>query len=114
MASPTEIFLPDTLPFPIKVHSLPARAGASVKPGHRLLTYSFLHIPPGNVKESETRYGSWDATFDGEIKSWNVKIGDMITRQRARDKAMLNIIEPCKHGIQFNGLCALCGMDMDK
>lgn len=114
MASPTEIFFPDALPFPIKILSLPVRAGAALKPGLRLLTYSFLHIPAGNVKESETRYGSWDATFDGELKSWNVKVGDMITRQRARDKPALNIIEPCKHGILFNGLCALCGMDMEK
>lgn len=62
----------------------------------------------------ETRYGSWESTFDGELKSWDVRVGDVVSRQWSRDRPALHVVEPCKHGIQVNGLCALCGMDMEK
>lgn len=114
MASETEIYFPDTLPFPIKVLSLAVRATETVTSGNRLLNYSFLHTPGGNVKESQTHFGSWDATFDGEVRRWNVKVGDVVTRQRAKERHAVLIAEECSHGIQVNGLCAVCGMDMEK
>lgn len=113
MSSSTPIHLPDTLPYPIKVLSFAVLASQPVLPGQRLLNYSFLHIPGNGQDKTETRFGSWDATFEGELKGWNVKVGDMVTRQRA-EKPVLHIIEPCKHGMQINGLCALCGMDMEQ
>ncbi|TDL28166.1 hypothetical protein BD410DRAFT_870451 [Rickenella mellea] len=114
MTTPTDIHFPDTLPFPFKILSLSTRAGDDIRAGSRLLNYSFLHIPPNNPEASETRFGSWDATFDGQIQSWKVKVGEMITKQKAQDKPAVLIVEPCKHGVQVNGLCALCGMDMEQ
>lgn len=114
MSSETEIFFPDILPFPFTVRGLPARVAERVNDGQRILNYAFVHQPAGTSSPPETRFGSWDATFEGELKAWNVKVGDVITRERARTKPALRIVEPCKHGIQFNGLCALCGMNMDK
>ena len=115
MSSPTSIHFPETLPFPIKIVSFAASPGDSVKEESRLLSYAFLHIPRGNTRgRGEMRYGTWDATFVGELKEWNVKVGDLVTSEQARDHPALHIIEPCKHGIIFGGLCALCGMDMEK
>ncbi|KLO11343.1 hypothetical protein SCHPADRAFT_906128 [Schizopora paradoxa] len=114
MASESTIYLPDTLPFPIKILSLAARASESISTGRRLLNYSFLHLittPQGQQKE--TRIGTWDATFDGELKAWNLKVGDIVNSQTAKSKHALVIVEPCSHGVQVNGLCALCGMDME-
>ena len=115
MASETTIYLPDTLPFPIKILSLAARASESISTGRRLLNYSFLHsttTPQG--QQSETRIGTWDATFDGELKTWNLKVGDIVNSHTAKSKHALVIVEPCSHGVQVNGLCALCGMDMEE
>ena len=114
MSEETEIFFPDTLPFPFTVRSLLTRVTDRVNHGQKILNYSFVHQSAGSSTPPETRFGSWDATFDGELKAWNVKVGDVITRERARTKPALQIIEPCKHGVQFNGLCALCGMNMDR
>ncbi|KAI5124127.1 hypothetical protein M0805_000940 [Coniferiporia weirii] len=113
MAEETAIFFPDTLPFPFTVRSLVTRTGHPVKYGLRLLNYAFVHQPAGAVSQPETRFGSWDATFEGELKAWNVKVGDTVTRERAKVRPALHIVESCKHGVQFNGLCALCGINMD-
>ncbi|EJD03740.1 uncharacterized protein FOMMEDRAFT_105888 [Fomitiporia mediterranea MF3/22] len=113
MSSETEIFFPDILPFPFIVHALLPRVTDPVKHGQKILNYAFVHHPAGASGPPETRFGSWDATFEGELKAWNVKLGETITRERARSKPALRILEPCKHGIQFNGLCALCGINMD-
>ncbi|THH02377.1 hypothetical protein EW145_g6760 [Phellinidium pouzarii] len=113
MSEETVIFFPETLPYPFTVRSLVARAGESVKSGHKLLNYAFAHRTVGAANPPETRFGSWDGTFEGELKAWNVKVGDVITRERANARPALRILEPCKHGVQFNGLCALCGINMD-
>ena len=112
MSSETEIFFPDTLPFPLTVRALLAHPTGPVRVGQRILNYSFVYQPVG--APPETRFGSWDATFDGELKDWNVKVGDRITRDRVKSRHALRVIEPCKHGMQFNGLCALCGIDVTK
>ena len=120
--STTNIHLPDTLPFPIKILSLPARPSTVVKPGTRLVNYSYLYTTStpsassstGQGVHTEARIGSWDAPFDGELKSWKVKPGDVLSRQQAKEKPALVIVEPCRHEIQVNKLCALCGMDMEK
>lgn len=114
MAEITEIFFPDTLTFPFTIRALTISAAAPVKYGQRLLKYAFVHNPSAPSTPPETRFGSWDATFEGELKAWNVKVGDTITRERAKTRPALRLVEPCKHGVQFNGLCALCGMNMDR
>ena len=124
--STTNIHLPDTLPFPIKILSLPVRPQTNVKPGTRLLNYSYVYTTsaaastsssssePNAAAVSETRIGSWDAPFEGELHAWKVKPGDVVSRQQAKEKPVLIIVEPCKHEVQVNKLCALCGMDMEK
>lgn len=113
MSEDTEIFFPDTLPFPFSVRALLIRPGEHVESGQKVLKYSFVYQPAEPQSKPETRFGSWDSTFSGELSGWSVKVGDTITRERAKRRAALHLLEPCKHGMQFNGLCALCGIDMD-
>ncbi|KAG7452156.1 uncharacterized protein BT62DRAFT_926376 [Guyanagaster necrorhizus] len=108
--TPTEIFLPPSFPYPIKISSIDAPMSSTVQRGIRLLSYSFQSTPQGG--RPETRFGTWDCAIDGDIKSWNVKAGDVITAMRAKDKPVVVIQEPCKHGMQLGGLCVLCGKDM--
>jgi len=113
-ASPTELFLPSSFPFPIKVVNLEAKPTDNLKRGTRLLTYSFVHLPKAPDSNPETRFGTWDAAVEGTLDVWKIKPGDVISKNRAKDKPALIVTEPCKHGIQLGGLCVLCGKDMTR
>ncbi len=110
--TPTEIFLPPSFPYPIKISSIDAPSSSTVQRGARLLSYSFQSTPQGG--RPETRFGTWDCAIDGDIQSWKAKAGDVITAAKARDEPIVVIQEPCKHGMQLGGLCVLCGKDMTK
>ncbi|KAF8079106.1 hypothetical protein FPV67DRAFT_95819 [Lyophyllum atratum] len=110
--SPTELYLPPTFPYPIKIVSIDAQPSSSIQRGTRLLGYSFVHLLPTPDAQPETRFGTWDSAVEGTLDKWNVKIGDVISLRRAREKPVVVVIEPCKHGMQLGGLCVLCGKDM--
>lgn len=112
--SPTELFLPQSFPFPIKIVSLDTAPDNDIQRGARLLTYSFVYIPRTPGVQPETRFGTWDAAVEGKLKSWRIKAGDVISQKKAKDRPALIVIEPCKHGMQHGGLCVLCGKDMTK
>lgn len=110
---PTEIFLPSSFPYPIKISSIDAPNAATVSRGARLFSYSYAHFPRG-APQPETRFGTWDSAIDGDIQTWNIRAGDVISAAKAKQKPALVIKEPCKHGVQHMGLCVLCGKDMTK
>lgn len=112
MSSPTELYLPPTLPYPIKIVSLDTRAGGSVSRGTRLLSYSFPGKPSNPGGRLETRFGTWDSALDGELVAWRIKQGNVISLKRATETPAVTVLEPCKHSIQVGGLCAVCGKDM--
>jgi RNA polymerase II subunit A C-terminal domain phosphatase len=112
MSSSTNLYLPTSFPYPIKIVSLDASSVSSIQRGTRLLTYSFEYTPRPPDAKPETRFGTWDSVFEGVINSWQIKRGDVISERRAREKPALLITEPCKHGVQIGGLCGLCGKDM--
>ncbi|EIN13841.1 hypothetical protein PUNSTDRAFT_95201 [Punctularia strigosozonata HHB-11173 SS5] len=108
----TELYLPQTLPFPIKIVSLDVSNSASVDRGTRLLSYSFEYTGSGPDPKRETRYGTWDSTIEGTLEGWKVRRGEVVTKERARGKPVVAIVEPCTHGVQIHGMCGLCGKDM--
>ncbi|KAI0673709.1 hypothetical protein C8Q78DRAFT_1076690 [Trametes maxima] len=110
MSSSTELYLPPSLPYPLKLVKLVVQPNTDVQRGTRLLDYSFNHSPPDGPPE--LRFGTWDASIEGTLTKWNFKQGDTISERRARDTPAASILEPCKHGVQLGGLCCLCGKDM--
>lgn len=112
MSSPTELYLPPTLPYPIKLLALAVAPNAEVVRGTRLLDYSYTHLSPD--APPELRFGTWDASFEGTFSRWSFSTGDIITERHARETPAAFIIEPCKHGVQLGGLCCLCGKDMTR
>ncbi|KAH7885992.1 hypothetical protein F5I97DRAFT_2024738 [Phlebopus sp. FC_14] len=112
MSSPTELHLPPNLPYPIKVASLDIKPGSPVRRGTRLLTYSFKYQSPVVGSRPEIRFGTWDCSLEGTIDAWRIRVGDEFSAQRAKQKPVITVIEPCKHGVQIGGLCGLCGKDM--
>lgn len=113
-SSPTELYLPQSLSYPIKVVSLDATPQSDIQRGTRLLSYSFIYIPSTPDPKPQTRFGTWDSAIQGTLKSWKIKPGDVISEKKARITPALVLIEPCKHGMQLGGLCVLCGKDMTK
>ncbi|KAI0660647.1 hypothetical protein C8Q70DRAFT_913594 [Cubamyces menziesii] len=112
MSSPTELYLPPALPYPIKLLKLAIQPNADVQRGARLLDYSFTYKSPSPDAVPELRFGTWDASIEGTLTKWNFKQGDTISDRRARETPAVLILEPCKHGVQLGGLCCLCGKDM--
>ncbi|KAG9314177.1 hypothetical protein JVU11DRAFT_4963 [Chiua virens] len=112
MSSPTELNLPSTLPYPLKVASLDVKQGASVQRGIRLLSYSFKYQSSTPGARPEIRFGTWDCPLEGSVETWNVRVGDEISLQRSKQRPVITILEPCKHGVQVGGLCGICGKDM--
>ncbi|KAI0363753.1 hypothetical protein BV20DRAFT_1039761 [Pilatotrama ljubarskyi] len=110
MSSPTELYLPPSLPYPIRIVALVASPNSDVQRGARLLDYSFTHKSPD--APPELRFGTWDSAVEGTLTKWNFKQGDTVSERRARDTPAVLILEPCKHGVQLGGLCCLCGKDM--
>lgn len=113
-SSPTELFLPPTFPYPIKVISIDAQPATTIQRGTRLLGYSFVHLSTVPDAKPETRFGTWDSAIDGTLETWTVKIGDVISQRRAKERPVVVVAEPCKHGMQLSGMCVLCGKDMTK
>ena len=113
-SSPTELYLPQTFPYPIKIVSIDAKASSSIQRGARLLSYSFVYLSTFPDAQPQTRFGTWDAAIEGQIDRWNINAGDVISLRRAKEKPVVVVIEPCKHGMQLGGLCVLCGKDMTK
>ncbi|KAG5730615.1 RNA polymerase II subunit A C-terminal domain phosphatase [Termitomyces sp. T112] len=111
-ASPTELFLPPTFPYPIRIISIDAQPASSIQRGTRLLGYSFVHISTTSDAKPETRFGTWDSAIEGTLEKWNVKVGDAISQHRAKERPVVVVVEPCKHGMQLSGMCVLCGKDM--
>lgn len=112
MSSPTDLHLPSSLPYPIKVASLDVKQGASVERGTRFLSYSFKYQPSTPGARPEIRFGTWDCPLEGTVEAWSVRVGDEISLQRSKQKPVITILEPCKHGVQVGGLCGICGKDM--
>ncbi|KAK7058573.1 CTD phosphatase Fcp1 [Paramarasmius palmivorus] len=111
-SSPTDLYLPQSFPYPIKVVSIDAKESENVERGTRLLSYTFIYTSRVPGSKPETRFGTWDCAVEGSLQKWNIKPGDTISQRHAKEKPVAVVIEPCKHGMQLGGLCVLCGKDM--
>uniref|UniRef100_A0A0W0FMF3 protein-serine/threonine phosphatase n=1 Tax=Moniliophthora roreri TaxID=221103 RepID=A0A0W0FMF3_MONRR len=103
-SSPTALYLPQSFPYPIKVVSLDAKESENVGRGTRLLSYSFIYSSRVPGSKPETRFGTWDCAIEGSLQKWIIKPGDTISQRHAKEKPVVVVIEPCKHGMQLGGL----------
>lgn len=107
MSGQSDLSLPPKLPFPVKVVKRLVRAGDKVERGTPLLTYSFNYKSPDH--KEETLYGTWESHVEGSVDMWIVDEGEIVGKEYG---PVIVVTEPCKHGLQIGGLCALCGKDM--
>jgi RNA polymerase II subunit A-like phosphatase len=111
---PTPLEFPSHFPWPIRIASIDAPAGAQVERGTRLCTYSFTVAPQEGDGKPETRFGTWDSTLKGEVTQWSFKQGQAITAEAGRTQAAVHIKEPCTHPQQWKGMCTTCFADMSQ
>ncbi|TPX12558.1 uncharacterized protein E0L32_000735 [Thyridium curvatum] len=105
------------LKYPIKITKLYKSAGEKVKRQEPVLQYSFqwlkeLHNKDTGELETQelTSLAEWNAPEDGQLIAWHLQPGQVV----ASDSPCITVEEACTHEIQFQGLCALCGKDMNE
>ena len=109
------LFTPDNLLYPVTVTKLLRKRGDDIEQNVPLFTYTYKSkVIEGSVdnKEGVEVEKTWPANFESELKgnvtSLDVKVGQVITRRTQ----VAEIEEPCKHEVQYGGMCANCGEDV--
>lgn len=107
--------LPKSLHYPVTIQKIEKRVGDDVNVRDTLFTYSYVaQVEAGDKYTDEVTLidkifvTSYNSPFEGIIEKWFVWEGDVVTHA----KPSLDLIEPCKHSVQFNGMCTECGKDM--
>lgn len=107
---------PDSLHYPITVTKLLRKTGDEVDRNAPIFSYYYKStVIEGDAdnKEGKPVVRTWPSTFEsyieGTITDWFIKPNQVITR---RGTAIAEVEEPCKHEVQFGGMCANCGKDM--
>ncbi|KAL8834177.1 MAG: hypothetical protein Q9170_003878 [Blastenia crenularia] len=110
-----QLQLPRGLHYPITITELLKQPDDNVERFAPLFSYSFkTTVTEGNKfgdefqveKDFPTKF---ESSVGGKLKSWSINVGDLIS-QPGLDIA--EIEEPCAHGMQFGGMCTICGRDM--
>ena len=104
------------LKYPITVNKLLKSPGDSFAKGDAIFEYSFKWKKEvgdafGDRWEEEiTTIVSFASTADGKLLRWAIRPGMVIHH----DQSCAEIDETCSHAVQYAGLCALCGKDMNE
>ncbi|CAK7232314.1 CTD phosphatase Fcp1 [Sporothrix bragantina] len=113
-----DLHLGARLKYPIKITKLYKTPGDMIKRQEPVLQYSYeytMELPQDRETlelktKTLTSITDWNAPEEGKLIQWNVRVGDIITR----DRACVTVEEACTHEVQFQGLCAICGKDMSE
>jgi RNA polymerase II subunit A-like phosphatase len=122
-----------SLHYPITVDKLLVKLDSSVDRFAPLFSYTYTSTVTegdkyGDEKLVEKTFpAEFQSEIDGTLAAWKIKPGDILTRSGYAyiytymldfetltfiRIALVDIEEPCKHEIQFGGLCTNCGRDM--
>lgn len=105
------------LRYPITVNTLLKQPGDTLNKGDAIFEYTFRWMKEvgdavdGNTWQEEIKtIASFASAADGKLLRWNIKPGMVIDK----DMSCADIDETCSHSVQYAGLCALCGKDMNQ
>lgn len=111
------LYTPKNLLYPITVTKLLRQEGDDIPINAPLFTYEFKSVRSEYDKDKREEVEvvrTWPATFESELEgnltSLNVKVGQVLNQR----SMVADVEEPCKHEVQFGGLCANCGKDMEE
>ncbi|VEU21605.1 DEKNAAC102405 [Brettanomyces naardenensis] len=123
MQDSTSVYLPTKLPYPLTVGRVIVHEGDVITKHSQVFTYKYADYEPvalskeeesdeSNRKMVKVEYvGNYECPFGGRIQRIGVSPGDVI---KDSSSAVLEIVEPCSHPIQYGGLCAICGKAVDE
>ncbi|KAH3671620.1 hypothetical protein OGAPHI_000323 [Ogataea philodendri] len=125
MAETTPIYLPNNLPYPLTVVKVGVSEGEEIKPHTSIVYYKYFDFEPVPLSEEDDSkndeserklikveyVGSFECPLEGTVSEINVKVGDKLKDASSK---IVEIIEPCSHSIQYGGLCALCGKNIEE
>ena len=107
---------PDSLHYPVTVTKLRLKESQDVAGNGPLFDYEYkTKVLEGSEdnKDGKLVERTFPSTFqsyaEGTLSRWLIAPGMVITRPRT---PVADIEEPCKHEVQFGGMCAICGKDM--
>lgn len=116
MGSVTEFPLGPHLRYPITITRLIYKPGDEVKKGSNAMEFSYKYKMEfgdqitGDIRhEEQTGFASWPCPTNGTLKSWDIKVGEVI----ARSRPCVRIEETCIHDNQYGGMCLICGKSTD-
>lgn len=103
------------LHYPVTIQRILVKHGDTVAKKDTILEYSYVwykEVGDDTRSISDTQRivttVPWSSPTDGVIQNIALKQGEVIHR----DTECIVIEELCSHEIQFQGMCAVCGMDM--
>lgn len=102
------------------------------------MQYSYFARDPDDKTVTEKRVAGWECPVEGTVVKWHVRSGDEVAGSRCVPESLpchsfanrvetdiypvqtfnvlrdplLQLLEPCTHPVQLEGLCALCGKDL--
>lgn len=105
------------LRYPITITKLYKSPGDVLKKGDTILEYTFQwkkevgDVVTGETWEQNmTTTTSFPSNVDGKLIRWDVRPGQVVTD----DMKAADVEETCSHSVQYAGLCAICGKDMNE
>ncbi|KAL1869109.1 CTD phosphatase Fcp1 [Diaporthe australafricana] len=117
MGSVTEFSLGPHLRYPITITRLIYQPGDEVKKGSNAMEFSYKYKKEfgdqitGDIRhEEQTGFASWPSPTNGMLKSWDIKVGQVVPRSRL----CFRIEETCIHDNQYGGMCLICGKPTDE
>ncbi|KAF2487463.1 hypothetical protein BDY17DRAFT_274272 [Neohortaea acidophila] len=109
------LYTPDSLLYPITVTKLLRRPGDDIEQNTPLFTYHYQSVVSvwdkdqrEDVEQTATLYADFESEFEGSVLSLDIQRGQVLTARTYVGE----IDEPCKHEVQYGGICANCGKDM--
>jgi RNA polymerase II subunit A C-terminal domain phosphatase len=110
---------PPGLAYPITVTRIHVKAGDEIEQNATLFTYRYIGILHNqydedtgefNKDKEETFFAEFESELEGTVNSLSIAVNQVIRGATV----VADIEEPCKHEVQFGGMCANCGKDMNE
>ena len=109
------IVSPPNLHYPLTIKKLLVQTDESVRRNDKIFTYEYAWQTVQQDQDGEDfevvkiLTTDFECETKGKITAWKVAAGDEIEKA---DVALLEIEEPCRHEVQYAGMCTICGEDM--
>ena len=115
----TEVRLPASLLYPIEVIQTFGELGQRVSKHDPLFKFKYWNRVADGTSSTEEDvptvtkefYGTFESPFTGEIAHCRVQTGDKINDS---ETIVYLIAEGCDHQVQYGGLCAICGRELEE